>query len=133
LLIKCHIERTIKNKYIWIKPINNKNMKNSKQFDGLNRREFLHISAKVAATAILAGSGASKLFGAANKNIVATTVKSISLNNGINMPIIGFGTLTLNGEIGERCVADAIAAGYRLIDTATIYNNEASVGAGIKL
>lgn len=49
------------------------------------------------------------------------------------MPILGLGTLYLNGEIGERCVADAISLGYRLIDTATIYNNEESVGAGIKL
>ena len=48
------------------------------------------------------------------------------------MPILGFGTLNLNGELGERCVADAISLGYRLIDTATIYGNEESVGAGIK-
>lgn len=48
------------------------------------------------------------------------------------MPILGFGTLYLNGDLGEQCVADAISLGYRLIDTATIYGNEASVGAGIK-
>lgn len=48
------------------------------------------------------------------------------------MPILGFGTLYLNGEVGARCVADAISLGYRLIDTATIYGNEASVGEGIK-
>ena len=40
--------------------------------------------------------------------------------------------MTLNGDVGIRCVADAIALGYRLIDTAMIYNTETSVGAGIK-
>ena len=49
------------------------------------------------------------------------------------MPMLGFGTMSLNGSVGERCVADAISLGYRLIDTATIYGNEESVGAGIKL
>ena len=49
------------------------------------------------------------------------------------MPVLGFGTLYLNGEIGERCVADAISLGYRLIDTATIYGNEAAVGSGIRV
>ena len=39
----------------------------------------------------------------------------------------------LNGEVGARCVADAISLGYRLLDTARIYGNEESVGAGIKL
>jgi 2,5-diketo-D-gluconate reductase A len=48
------------------------------------------------------------------------------------MPVLGFGTLYLNDEVGVRCVADAISLGYRLIDTATVYGNEASVGGGIK-
>jgi 2,5-diketo-D-gluconate reductase A len=48
------------------------------------------------------------------------------------MPRIGFGTMTLRGDLGVRCVADAISLGYRLIDTAMIYDNEASVGEGIK-
>ena len=48
------------------------------------------------------------------------------------MPILGFGTLYLNDDLGVRCVADAISLGYRLIDTATVYGNEESVGAGIK-
>jgi 2,5-diketo-D-gluconate reductase A len=108
-------------------------MKKSNQFDGLNRREFLQTSAMLAATAMVASFGASKLFGAVSNNPLATGIKNITLNNGVKMPILGFGTLTLNGEIGERCVADAIAVGYRLIDTATIYSNEAAVGTGIKL
>jgi len=40
--------------------------------------------------------------------------------------------MTLGGDVGIRCVADAIALGYRLIDTAMIYGTETSVGAGIK-
>ena len=48
------------------------------------------------------------------------------------MPILGFGTNTLKGDIGINAVADAISLGYRLIDTATIYGNEQFVGQGIK-
>jgi 2,5-diketo-D-gluconate reductase A len=48
------------------------------------------------------------------------------------MPLLGFGTLYLNDELGVRCVADAISLGYRLIDTATVYGNEESVGGGIQ-
>lgn len=48
------------------------------------------------------------------------------------MPILGFGTLYLNDDLGAGCVADAISLGYRLIDTATVYGNEVAVGAGIK-
>ena len=48
------------------------------------------------------------------------------------MPILGFGTNTLKGATGVRCVSEAISVGYRLIDTAHIYGNEESVGEGIK-
>ncbi|MDR1201350.1 MAG: aldo/keto reductase [Tannerellaceae bacterium] len=48
------------------------------------------------------------------------------------MPILGFGTLSLNGATGENSVAEAISLGYRLLDTATTYGNEESVGKGIK-
>ncbi|MBR9997336.1 MAG: aldo/keto reductase [Cyclobacteriaceae bacterium] len=80
------------------------------------------------------GLGTSRLLGAANSGRPGTLspVETVSLNNGIKMPILGFGTLYLNGDVGERCVADAISLGYRLIDTATVYGNEESVGAGIK-
>jgi 2,5-diketo-D-gluconate reductase A len=64
--------------------------------------------------------------------IKKTSIENVILNNGVKMPILGFGTLYLNGPVGEKCVADAISLGYRLIDTATIYNNEESVGSGIK-
>lgn len=53
--------------------------------------------------------------------------KHIILNNGLTMPIVGFGTWMLKGEAGKRAVLDALAVGYRLIDTAHMYDNEAMV------
>ncbi|WP_372948906.1 aldo/keto reductase [Mariniphaga sp.] len=99
---------------------------------GINRREFLQTGAKVTAAAMFAGLGTSKLFGAPFNNSFGTPVERIILNNGVQMPVLGFGTLYLTDDLGERCVADAISLGYRLIDTATIYGNEEAVGAGIK-
>lgn len=56
-----------------------------------------------------------------------------TLSNGVKIPCIGYGTWqTPDGEITENCVKNAIDAGYRHIDTAFAYGNEASVGAGIK-
>ena len=104
------------------------------QAERIKRREFIQTSARFAASAMFMGFGTSKLFGAAHSSRpgTLTSIETITLNNGIKMPILGFGTLYLNGDVGERCVADAISLGYRLIDTATVYGNEESVGAGIK-
>ncbi|MCI1467069.1 MAG: aldo/keto reductase [Lactobacillus sp.] len=56
-----------------------------------------------------------------------------TLNNGVKIPIIGFGTWqTPSGEVAKKSVLAAINAGYRHIDTAAAYGNEESVGAGIK-
>lgn len=55
----------------------------------------------------------------------------LKLNNGITMPVLGFGTFMLAGEICEDAVASAIKAGYRMLDTAEAYGNEAAVGNGI--
>ncbi|GEL16063.1 aldo/keto reductase [Pediococcus cellicola] len=55
------------------------------------------------------------------------------LNNGTKIPIVGFGTWqTPDGEVAEKSVEEAIEAGYRHIDTAFAYQNEKSVGKGIK-
>ena len=55
------------------------------------------------------------------------------LNNGIEMPMLGFGTYQVtNPEECKNSVLTAIRAGYRLIDTAVAYGNEEAVGAGIK-
>lgn len=57
----------------------------------------------------------------------------VELNNGIKMPILGYGVFQIpDHEQCERCVLDAIEAGYRLIDTAQSYGNEAAVGRAIK-
>lgn len=58
-------------------------------------------------------------------------MKYLKLNNGITMPALGFGTFMLAGEICEEAVATAIQEGYRMIDTAEAYGNEAAVGNGI--
>lgn len=58
---------------------------------------------------------------------------SKKLNSGTSIPDIGFGTWGLaEGEEAKQAVAGAIKTGYRLIDTAMIYNNEKSVGEGIR-
>lgn len=53
------------------------------------------------------------------------------LNNGVEMPILGFGVFQLPEKECEQCVADAIKAGYRLIDTAQAYYNEEAVGRAV--
>lgn len=56
-----------------------------------------------------------------------------TLNNGVKIPIIGFGTWqTLDGDIAKHAVEVALNAGYRHIDTAAAYGNEKSVGQAIK-
>ncbi len=56
----------------------------------------------------------------------------ITLNNGVKMPQMGYGVFQVNPEECERCVLDAISAGYRLIDTAQAYHNEEGVGEAIQ-
>ena len=50
------------------------------------------------------------------------------LNNGVEMPLVGYGTYQTPPSITERCVSDALHMGYRLIDTAQCYGNEHEVG-----
>lgn len=60
-------------------------------------------------------------------------MKNIVLNNGVEMPILGFGVYQIpDAEECERSVFDALQAGYRLIDTAAAYMNEEAVGKAIK-
>ena len=58
-------------------------------------------------------------------------MKTVKLNNGIEMPILGYGVFQVSPEECERCVLDAVSAGYRLIDTAQAYYNEEGVGTAI--
>lgn len=55
----------------------------------------------------------------------------MTLNNGVKMPQLGYGVYQVSKEECERCVADALKVGYRLIDTAQSYFNEEEVGAAI--
>lgn len=58
---------------------------------------------------------------------------TVTLNNGVVMPLEGFGVFQVpDGEVCEKAVSDAIASGYRLIDTAAAYMNEEAVGRAIK-
>lgn len=95
----------------------------------MQRRAFLRTGAGFAAATLLLPFGTTKVFGAV---AAKSTIPTVALNNGLQMPRIGFGTNTLGGDVCIRSVANAISAGYRLIDTAHVYGNEEAVGAGIK-
>lgn len=102
-----------------------------KELTGMNRREFLKNSAGLTASAMMLSLG--NIYPAfASPFRLAKSVPKVTLNNGLEIPMLGFGTYSLNGEICERCVSEAISVGYRLFDTATIYNNEEFVGNGIR-
>ncbi|MEP7765926.1 aldo/keto reductase [Sanguibacter sp. 25GB23B1] len=59
-------------------------------------------------------------------------IPNVTLNNGVEMPILGFGVFQVPAEETERVVTDALAAGYRHLDTASAYGNEEAVGRAIK-
>lgn len=59
-------------------------------------------------------------------------MENLTLNNGVQMPLAGFGTFMLGGEACTQAVAEAVQNGYRMIDTAEAYGNEKAVGDGIK-
>ena len=60
-------------------------------------------------------------------------METVKLNNGIEMPVLGFGVYQMtDAEECERCVGEAIRTGYRLIDTVAIYENEEAVGRAIE-
>ncbi|WP_285607164.1 aldo/keto reductase [Actinokineospora globicatena] len=61
-----------------------------------------------------------------------TAVHNVTLNNGVEMPILGFGVYQVPPEETEKVVTDALAAGYRSIDTAAAYGNEEAVGRAIR-
>ena len=56
----------------------------------------------------------------------------VTLNNGVRMPKLGYGVYQVSPEECERCVSDALAAGYRSVDTAQAYYNEEGVGAAVR-
>ena len=58
-------------------------------------------------------------------------METIKLNNGVEMPLLGYGVFLVPPQEAEQCVTDALEVGYRLIDTAQAYYNEEGVGAAI--
>lgn len=66
-------------------------------------------------------------------NIITSPGDTHRLSNGLPMPGIGYGTyLAPDNETGVRCIMDALEAGYRLIDTASLYGNEDMVGRAVR-
>lgn len=63
---------------------------------------------------------------------MAVEIPTVTLNNGVQMPLLGFGVFQVPAEETERVVSDALAAGYRHLDTASAYGNEEAVGRAIK-
>lgn len=57
---------------------------------------------------------------------------TVILNNGVEMPRIGYGVYQIPSSITERCVSDALSVGYRSIDTAQCYGNEKETGQAIR-
>lgn len=58
-------------------------------------------------------------------------MKTVTLSNGVKMPILGYGVYQVTKDECERCVLDALRAGYRSLDTAQSYFNEEEVGSAI--
>lgn len=102
------------------------------QHKGIVRREFLKRGARYTAATIFASYSSTRLFATLNPSHEKNAIPDVMLNNGISMPMLGFGTSTLHGDVCVRSVSDAISVGFRLIDTAHIYGNEEYVGEGIR-
>jgi 2,5-diketo-D-gluconate reductase A len=61
-----------------------------------------------------------------------TQIPTVTLNNGVEMPVLGFGVYQIPADQTEQAVTDALAAGYRSLDTAAAYGNEEAVGRAIR-
>lgn len=59
-------------------------------------------------------------------------MKYFTLNNGVRVPAIGYGTYLTPASVAEKNVIDALRIGYRLVDTSQDYGNEGEVGAGVR-
>jgi 2,5-diketo-D-gluconate reductase A len=58
------------------------------------------------------------------RSLHVSTIPNVTLNNGVEMPIVGFGVFQVPPEETEEAVATALEVGYRHIDTAASYENE---------
>ncbi len=95
-----------------------------------NRRDFLKTSAKIASLFAIGGLASQSLL--ANDSKQGVKMEFLTLNNGIQMPILGLGTYALTGKSGQKTMSEAIEIGYRLFDSAQMYGNEAELGAAIR-
>ena len=59
-------------------------------------------------------------------------METIRLNNGVEMPLLGYGLFKVDPKESERCTSDALSVGYRMIDTAQFYANEEAVGNAVR-
>ena len=59
-------------------------------------------------------------------------MKEVTLNNGVKMPQLGYGVYQVEPAEAKRCVSDALAVGYRMVDAAQAYANEEGVGQAVK-
>ena len=73
----------------------------------------------------------SKIQPGSDETTAALAIPDVTLNNGVTIPQLGFGVFQVPPEETQRTVEEALAAGYRHIDTAAAYRNEAGVGAAI--
>lgn len=121
-------------------------LQDTKQIQNAKRRDFVKNSGKLAlasavvgamgATSLLANSGKTAQNSKANQNTKNSNKGAkmlyTTLNNGIKMPILGYGTYQIPNSEAQRCVEDALSVGYRLIDTAQAYANEQAIGEALK-
>lgn len=98
-----------------------------------SRREFIKTSASLALGLALPPLAFSNLAYAKkpSQGDLKPTLQT-TLNNGIKIPLVGFGTSRMGGGECQKAVENALEAGYRLIDTAQMYGNELEVGNAIK-
>ncbi|MEN2489356.1 aldo/keto reductase [Flavobacterium sp. B11] len=107
-------------------------MDSQNQKSEINRRKFLRNTSLATVGIYLGILGTPKVFGNVLIDTNAKGIPDVKLNNGLKMPMLGFGTYGLSGDICQKSVVEAISAGYRLIDTAKVYGNEIEVGKAIK-
>ena len=100
----------------------------------MHRRDFIKTVAYAASGAVLAlGAGCASAPGGCSPGTAATlAAPMLTLNNGVRIPLSGYGVSGIADSQGQRTMEEAPASGYRLIDTAAAYRNEAEVGAAIR-
>ena len=70
--------------------------------------------------------------GRLSQSMPTTQIPTVTLNNGVEMPILGFGVFQIPPDETEQAVATALEVGYRHIDTAASYQNEEAVGSAVR-